>query len=80
MAGFRHTSGDVVVCLDDDGQTPADEVGKLISKIEEGFDVVYARYENKKHSLFRNIGSKMNEIMNCYMLEKPKDFISAVIL
>jgi len=73
MAGFRHISGDVVVCLDDDGQTPADEVGKLISKIEEGFDVVYARYENKKHSLFRNIGSKMNEIMTCYMLEKPKD-------
>ena len=27
MAGFRHVTGDVVVCLDDDGQTPADEVG-----------------------------------------------------
>ncbi len=25
MAGFRQSAGDYVVCLDDDGQTPADE-------------------------------------------------------
>ena len=28
MAGFHKCSGDIIVCLDDDGQTPADEVGK----------------------------------------------------
>ena len=42
MAGFRYARGDVVVCLDDDGQTPAEEVGKLLGKMEEGYDVVYA--------------------------------------
>ena len=68
MAGFRHISGDVVVCLDDDGQTPADEVGKLLTKIEEGEDVVYAKYEHKQHSAFRNLGSKVNEIMTRFML------------
>ena len=26
MAGFHYCSGDIVVCLDDDGQTPADEM------------------------------------------------------
>ena len=40
MAGLSHCSGDYVVCLDDDGQTPADEVGKLLSKLEEGYDLV----------------------------------------
>ena len=44
MAGFHHCAGDIVVCLDDDGQTPADEVGKLLAKLEEGYDVVYASY------------------------------------
>ncbi len=73
MAGFRYVHGDIVVCLDDDGQTPAEEVGKLLVKIEEGFDVVYARYKHKKHSAFRNLGSKANELMARVMLGKPKD-------
>lgn len=73
MAGFHHVRGDIVVCLDDDGQTPAEEVGKLLVKMEEGYDVVYARYEHKKHSAFRNFGSKVNELMARVMLGKSKD-------
>ena len=73
MAGFHYVHGDVIVCLDDDGQTPASEVGKLLAKIDEGFDAVYARYEHKKHSAFRNFGSKVNEWMTRIMLGKPKD-------
>ncbi len=73
MAGFRHVTGDVVVCLDDDGQTPANEVDKLLAKIEEGYDVVYAKYEEKKHSTFRNLGSWMNKVMTEVLLGKPKD-------
>ena len=73
MAGLRQSSGEYVVCLDDDGQTPADEVGKLLDKLEEGFDAVYAEYEHKQHSGFRNLGSKVNELMTRVMLEKPKE-------
>lgn len=73
MAGMRQAKGDVVVCLDDDGQTPADEVGKLLDKLNEGYDVVYASYGKKKHSLFRNFGSKVNELMTRVMLGKPKE-------
>ncbi len=73
MAGFRYVLGDIVVCLDDDGQTPAAEVGKLLDGIEAGSDVVYAKYANKKHSGFRNFGSKINEIMTRIMLGKPKE-------
>lgn len=73
MAGFRHIRGDIVVCLDDDGQTPANEVKKLLDKIEEGADVVYASYDHKQHSLFRNFGSKVNELMTRMMLGKPKE-------
>ena len=78
MAGFHEVSGDIIVCLDDDGQTPACEVGKLLAKIREGSDVVYARYANKKHSLFRNFGSRVNDWMTRVMLGKPKElFISS---
>ena len=73
MAGMRHTNGDVVVCLDDDGQTPANEVGKLLGKLDEGYDVCYASYGKKQHSGFRNFGSKINELMTRIMLGKPKE-------
>ena len=73
MAGFHQVTGDILVCLDDDGQTPADEVGKLLDKIEAGDDVVYASYAHKKHSLFRNFGSYVNELMAQFLLGKPKD-------
>ena len=73
MAGLRHSDGDYVVCLDDDGQTPADEVDKLLDKLEEGYDAVYAKYEHKQHSAFRNLGSKVNELMTRMMLNKPAE-------
>lgn len=73
MAGFRQVQGDIIVCLDDDGQTPANEVGKLLAVIDEGADVVYARYDHKRHSAFRNFGSHVNELMTRMMLGKPKE-------
>ena len=73
MAGFHQVTGDILVCLDDDGQTPADEVGKLLAEIEAGQDVVYASYEHKKHSSFRNFGSWVNEKMLQFLLGKPKE-------
>ncbi len=73
MAGFHFVSGDIIVCLDDDGQTPADEVDKLLDLIEKGYDVVYAKYDNKQHSLFRNFGSKVNSKMTEVMLGKSKE-------
>ena len=73
MAGFHQVTGDILVCLDDDGQTPANEVGKLLEEIERGQDVVYASYEHKKHSLFRNFGSWVNEKMAQFLLGKPKE-------
>lgn len=73
MTGFRFVTGDIVVCLDDDGQTPASELFVLVDKLLEGFDVVFAKYSNKKHSLFRNFGSTVNDLMARAMLDKPKE-------
>jgi len=73
MAGFHHVNGDYVVCLDDDGQTPANEVNKLLNKLDDGYDVCYAAYSHKEHSGFRNFGSKVNDLMTRSMLNKPKD-------
>lgn len=73
MAGLMMSDGDYVICLDDDGQTPANECMKLIHALDQGFDVAYARYSHKQHSLFRNFGSVVNSKMTEVMLNKPKD-------
>lgn len=75
IAGYRYVSGDIIVSIDDDGQIPVDEVFSLIGKIEEGYDVVYASYANKKHSFFRNIGTKLNNFMCEKLLKKPKELM-----
>lgn len=72
MAGYRESSGDIVISMDDDGQTPADELYKLVDAIEAGYDVVYATYEDKKHNIFRNFGSRLNDFMCDVLLGKPK--------
>ena len=79
MAGLRQAQGDYVVCLDDDGQTPAGEVGGLLAALEAGADVVYADYGgHKQHSFFRNLGTAMNEAMTYALLGKPRElFVSS---
>ena len=73
MAGFNHVSGDIVVCLDDDGQTPANECFKLIDKVAEGYDLVFAEYGKREQNWFRNLGSRFNTACNHFFYNQPKD-------
>ena len=73
MAGIRASSGEIIVCLDDDGQTPPSEATKLIEAVRGGADAAYARYDHKMHSAFRNLGTWLNETMARVMIGKPKD-------
>lgn len=73
IAALNHTTGDYVVCGDDDGQTPFNELPKLFEKIEEGYDLVEAKYAvREKRSLFRRLGTLMNEGMATWLIAKPK--------
>lgn len=72
MAGYSVATGDYIVSMDDDGQNPAKEAIKLLEKLEEGWDVAFGRYEHKKHSKFKNFGSKVNDWMARILLDKPK--------
>jgi glycosyltransferase involved in cell wall biosynthesis len=71
MAGLNHATGDAVVVMDDDLQNPPAEVPKLLEKLREGHDVVYARYERKRHEMFRNFVSWVNDRFANVMLGKP---------
>lgn len=77
MAGYRHVRGNIVVSLDDDGQTPPAEMFRLIDALDEDTDIVYASYPAKHHSAFRNFGSRVNDWMATWLMGKPKDLYMA---
>lgn len=72
MAGLNYASGDYIVCLDDDGQCPMDQVWRLLEPLLKGYDVSIARYPHKKQSAFKNFGSKVNSLMTHWLLKMPK--------
>lgn len=73
MAGFHQVRGDIVICLDDDGQTPACECFKLIDKVAEGYDIVFAQYPKRRQSALRNLGSRFNAACNHYFFGQPRE-------
>ncbi len=50
--GFSDAVGDVVVTLDGDLQNPPADIGKLLDKMQEGYDVVSGWRKNRQDPLF----------------------------
>jgi undecaprenyl-phosphate 4-deoxy-4-formamido-L-arabinose transferase len=59
MCGFRHARGEVVVTMDDDLQHPPEDIPTLWEKLRtRDLDLVYGRFEVKRHASWRNLGSR----------------------
>lgn len=77
LAGYRLARGEIVVSLDDDGQTPPREAFRLIDALNGETDIAYAHYGHKQHALWRNLGSFLYDKMDCWLLDKPKGLYMA---
>ncbi len=73
MAGLNYALGDVIIAMDDDGQTHPSQIPFLLNELEKGYDIVYGFYPEKKHSAFRNFGSYVNYMSTRILLKKPKE-------
>ena len=62
LCGIRAARCETVVTLDDDLQHAPEDMPKLIAKLEEGFDVVYATPEREPHGLWRGLASKLTKL------------------
>lgn len=71
LAGHAVVTGDLVVDLDDDCQSPTYDLWKLIEPIEnDECDVATAFYKQKKESLVKRMGSSFNAHMGEILFEK----------
>jgi glycosyltransferase involved in cell wall biosynthesis len=62
LCGIRAAQGEVIVTLDDDLQNPPEEIGRLLTKLKEGFDVVYGTPLQEKHGFLRDWASHITKI------------------
>jgi undecaprenyl-phosphate 4-deoxy-4-formamido-L-arabinose transferase len=58
MAGLAYARGDYVVTLDADLQNPPEEIGKLLEKLEQGYDYVGTIRQQRQDSFWRRWFSK----------------------
>jgi undecaprenyl-phosphate 4-deoxy-4-formamido-L-arabinose transferase len=59
MAGFEASRGERVVTLDADLQNPPEEIGKLLAKMDEGYDYVGAVRSERHDTAFRRHASRV---------------------
>jgi len=79
MCGCHFAIGDYVVFCDDDQQCPMDRLWDLLEPLmndEEsggGYDVSIARYPKKTQAAWKNFGSKVNDMVATWLLNKDSD-------
>jgi glycosyltransferase involved in cell wall biosynthesis len=62
LCGIREARYEIIVTMDDDLQHPPDELPKLLSKLQEGYDVVYGTPQRERHGLLRDMASQVTKL------------------
>jgi glycosyltransferase involved in cell wall biosynthesis len=62
LCGIRAAKYDLVVTMDDDLQHPPEEIPRLLSRLEEGFDVVYGAPKAEQNGLMRALASRITRL------------------
>jgi undecaprenyl-phosphate 4-deoxy-4-formamido-L-arabinose transferase len=90
MAGFEHCQGQRIVTLDADLQNPPEEIGKLLAKMDEGYDYIGSIRKKRQDSWWRGAASRaMNHLrekitrikmtdQGCMLRAYSRDIIDAI--
>lgn len=91
IAGFSKARGDVIVTLDADLQNPPEEIGKLLEKIDDGYDYVGSYRSGRQDTFFRTYVSRVinfirekitnikMEDQGCMLRAYSKDIIQKIV-
>lgn len=73
LAGLDNSTGDYIVVMDCDLQDRPEEIVKLYNKLNEGYDVVFARRVNRKDETIKKIISKIFYKIYSFATDHPYD-------
>ena len=71
LAGFKLSSGEIVVTLDADLQNPPEEIPRLIAAIDEGNDVVGGWREERHDQTYQDIASRLQNRLTSLVVGVP---------
>ena len=74
LCGMSHSSGSVVITMDDDLQNLPEDIPKLLAQISAGFDLAIGSYEIKQHNKLRNLGGSVIDCALRAIFDLPKCF------
>lgn len=72
MAGLREAGGDYVVVMDDDLQHPPEAVPLILAQLQAGADVCFTIYRDRRHAIWKRVGSWLNDVAATWLLNKPR--------
>ncbi|WP_395603964.1 glycosyltransferase family 2 protein [Pseudomonas sp. B21128] len=72
MAGLNNVRGRIVAIMDDDLQHPPSALSQVMRAVDDGYDVCYTRYMNRKHAWWKQAGSRFNDFVATLLLGKPR--------
>ena len=73
LAGLDYSSGEYVVVMDCDLQDRPEEIINLFNKLNEGYDVVFARRKERKDGFLKKIISNIFYKIYSYATDQPYD-------
>lgn len=73
LCGFNYCNYNYVVNIDDDLQHDPENINELLVEISQGYDIVYGIADIKQHEFYRNVGSKLTNLLFNYVIKKPKN-------
>ena len=76
IAGINHANSNFIITMDEDLQHNPNDIKLLINKQKENdYDIVYGKYNELKHSFFRNLTSKiMKKLLIVSIPDLNKDY------
>ncbi|MDO4647470.1 MAG: glycosyltransferase family 2 protein [Eubacteriales bacterium] len=72
MAGLHAAEGDLIMGMDDDMQTHPSQIPILLGKLEEGYDIVFGVYKERKFGFWKNFTSNIAAFITWHLVERPK--------
>lgn len=62
LCGVRAARHPITIIMDDDLQHPPEEIPRLLAKLAEGYDVVYAAPQEGQHGFWRNTAARVTKL------------------